>query len=106
MLLAGILWLERRFSSPVPACACLCLPVPACACRCLPVPAGAGWATVHPDSAYQRCPWVPVHMKLMRGAAAFGAAKMVYDQARKPENQAKLRSAVEKVRESRRTGSK
>lgn len=41
-------------------------------------------------------------MKLMRGAAAVGAAKMVYDQARKPENQAKLKSAVAKARESRR----
>lgn len=30
-----------------------------------------------------------------------GAAKMVYDQARKPENQAKLKSAVAKARESR-----
>lgn len=42
-----------------------------------------------------------VPMKLMRGAAALGAAKMVYDQARKPENQAKLRSAVAKAKESR-----
>lgn len=40
-------------------------------------------------------------MKLMRGAAALGAAKMVYDQARKPENQAKLKSAVAKAKESR-----
>lgn len=29
------------------------------------------------------------------------AAKMAYDQARKPENQAKLKSAVAKVKESR-----
>ena len=43
-----------------------------------------------------------VPMKLMKGAAAIGAAKMVYDQARKPENQAKLKSAVAKARESRR----
>lgn len=41
-------------------------------------------------------------MKLMRGAAALGAAKMVYGQARKPENQAKLKSAVAKAREARR----
>ena len=40
-------------------------------------------------------------MKLVRGAAALGAAKMVYDQARKPENQAKLKSAVAKAKESR-----
>ena len=40
-------------------------------------------------------------MKLMRGAAALSAAKMVYDQARKPENQAKLKSAVAKAKESR-----
>ena len=42
-----------------------------------------------------------VPMKLVRGAAALGAAKMVYDQARKPENQAKLKSAVAKAKESR-----
>jgi hypothetical protein len=41
-------------------------------------------------------------MKLMRGAAALSAAKMVYDQARKPENQAKLKSAVAKAQASRR----
>ena len=40
-------------------------------------------------------------MKLMRGAAALSAAKMVYDQARKPENQAKLKSAVAKAKEAR-----
>jgi hypothetical protein len=40
-------------------------------------------------------------MKLLRGAAAFSAVKMVYDQARKPENKAKLKSAVAKVKESR-----
>lgn len=40
-------------------------------------------------------------MKLMRGAAALSAAKLVYDQARKPENQAKLKSAVAKAKESR-----
>ncbi len=41
-------------------------------------------------------------MKLVRGAAALGAAKMVYDRARKPENQAKLRAAVAKAKDSRR----
>ena len=43
-----------------------------------------------------------VPMKFMRGAAVLSAAKMVYDQARKPENQARLKSAVAKARESRR----
>jgi len=42
-------------------------------------------------------------MKLVRGAAALGAAKMVYDQARKPENQARLRSAVAKAKASRKS---
>ena len=40
-------------------------------------------------------------MKLMRGAAALGAAKVVYDQARKPENQAKLKAAVDRAKASR-----
>ena len=40
-------------------------------------------------------------MKLMRGAAALSAAKVVYDQARKPENQAKLKAAATKLKESR-----
>jgi hypothetical protein len=40
-------------------------------------------------------------MKLMRIAALGGIAKVVYDQARKPENQARIRAAVEKARSSR-----
>ena len=40
-------------------------------------------------------------MKLLRGAAALSAAKMVYDQARRPENQARLKAAVAKARDSR-----
>lgn len=40
-------------------------------------------------------------MKLLRGAAALSAAKIVYSQARKPENQAKLKSAVARAKESR-----
>jgi hypothetical protein len=40
-------------------------------------------------------------MKLLRSATAIGIAKTVYDQARRPENQARLRDAVEKVRASR-----
>jgi hypothetical protein len=37
-------------------------------------------------------------VKLIRGAVAVGVAKKVYDVARKPENQARIRSAVSKVR--------
>jgi hypothetical protein len=37
-------------------------------------------------------------MKLMRGAAAIGIAKVALDQARKPENQAKIKDALAKVR--------
>jgi hypothetical protein len=37
-------------------------------------------------------------MKLMRSAAAIGLAKKVYDEARKPENQRRIREAVEKAR--------
>lgn len=44
-----------------------------------------------------------LRMKLVKGAAALGAAKLVYDQARKPENQAKLKSAVAKAKASRRS---
>jgi hypothetical protein len=40
-------------------------------------------------------------MKLLRSATAIGIAKTVYDQARKPENQARIKQAVEKVRASR-----
>ena len=41
-------------------------------------------------------------MKLMRTAVLAGAAKKLYDESRKPENQARIRSAVEKVRNRRR----
>jgi hypothetical protein len=37
-------------------------------------------------------------MKLMRSAAAIGIAKKVYDEARKPQNQARIRSAVDRMR--------
>jgi hypothetical protein len=40
-------------------------------------------------------------MKLMRSAAMAGVAKKVYDEARKPHNQAKIKSAVEKARARR-----
>jgi hypothetical protein len=41
-------------------------------------------------------------MKLMRAAGMASVAKMVYDQARKPENQARIKRAVAKARSSRR----
>lgn len=37
-------------------------------------------------------------MKLLRSAAAIGVAKKVYDEARKPENQRRIREGVDKVR--------
>ena len=37
----------------------------------------------------------------MKRAAVIGAAKMVYDQARKPENQARLKQVVAKAKEMR-----
>ncbi len=40
-------------------------------------------------------------MKLMRSAAAVAIAKRVYEEARKPHNQAKIRSAVDRVRARR-----
>jgi hypothetical protein len=43
-------------------------------------------------------------MKLMRTAAMAGVAKKVYDEARKPHNQQKIREAVAAVK-ARRSGS-
>lgn len=40
-------------------------------------------------------------MKIFRSAAALGIAKTVYDQARRPENQARIKDAVAKARASR-----
>jgi len=40
-------------------------------------------------------------MKIMRSAVLLGVAKKVYDESRKPENQARLRAAAEKVRQRR-----
>jgi hypothetical protein len=45
-------------------------------------------------------------MRLLRSAAAMGIAKVVYDQARKPENQARLRALVEKAKERRAGGAR
>ena len=44
-------------------------------------------------------------MKLMRTAAMAGVAKKVYDEARKPHNQQKIREAVASVK-ARRSGGK
>ncbi len=41
-------------------------------------------------------------MKLGRAVVAVGVAKKVYTEARKPENQARIRAAVDKVRARRR----
>ena len=41
-------------------------------------------------------------MNILKSAAAVAVARKVYDQARKPENQARLRSAVDKAREAAR----
>jgi hypothetical protein len=43
-------------------------------------------------------------MGMMKKAGLFGIAKMVYDQARKPENQAKIKQAVAKVQAQRKGG--
>jgi hypothetical protein len=37
-------------------------------------------------------------MKMLRSAAAIGIARKVYTEARKPENQARIKSAVDKAR--------
>jgi hypothetical protein len=40
-------------------------------------------------------------MKLMRTVAVFGIAKKVFDESRRPENRARIKSAVDKVRDRR-----
>ena len=40
-------------------------------------------------------------MKLLRSAAAIGLAKKLYVEARKPENQRRIREAVDKVKAKR-----
>lgn len=42
-------------------------------------------------------------MKLLRSAAAIALAKKLYDEARKPHNQRKIREAVDKVKTKRGT---
>jgi len=41
---------------------------------------------------------------MMKKAGALGVAKMVYNQARKPENQARIKKAVEQVKARRNQG--
>jgi hypothetical protein len=40
-------------------------------------------------------------MKLMRTAVLAGVAKKVYDESRKPENQARIQAALARMRERR-----
>lgn len=40
-------------------------------------------------------------MKLLRTAALVGVAKKLYDESRKPENQARIRAATDKLRARR-----
>ena len=40
-------------------------------------------------------------MKLLRSAAAIGVAKKLYNESRKPENQRRIREAVDKVKDKR-----
>lgn len=44
-------------------------------------------------------------MKLMRSAAAIGIAKRIYTEARKPENQRRIKQAVASVQARRSKGS-
>ena len=46
---------------------------------------------------------VPEGMKIGRSLAAAGIAKKLYDESRKPENRARVRAAVEKVKARRRS---
>jgi hypothetical protein len=47
--------------------------------------------------------WYPWGMKLMRSVAMAGIAKKLYDESRKPHNQAKIKQAVAKAKAKRRT---
>jgi hypothetical protein len=48
---------------------------------------------------------VPVGMKLMRSAAAIGIARKIYTEARKPENQRRIKQAVASMQARRGKGS-
>ena len=43
-------------------------------------------------------------MGIMRKAGALGVAKMVFDEARKPHNQAKIKQAMQAVKDRRNRG--
>ena len=45
--------------------------------------------------------WHCVAMGMAKKIAALGIAKKVYDEARKPHNQAKIKQALQKVQERR-----
>ncbi|WP_457205578.1 hypothetical protein [Nocardioides sp. P5_C9_2] len=43
-------------------------------------------------------------MGFMKKAGALGVAKMVFDEARKPQNQAKIKQALQQVKDRRNQG--
>jgi hypothetical protein len=43
-------------------------------------------------------------MGMMKKAGALGVAKMVFDEARKPHNQAKIKQAVQQLKDRRQQG--
>ena len=43
-------------------------------------------------------------MGILKKVAALGVAKKIYDEARKPENQAKMKQAVQKAKSRRNQG--
>jgi len=47
-----------------------------------------------------------LHMRIMRGAVAVGIARRLYVEARKPENQRRIKQAVDSMRnrQTRKTG--
>lgn len=47
------------------------------------------------------CGWQGCGMGMMKKAGAFAVAKKVYDEARKPHNQAKIKEAARKLQERR-----
>jgi hypothetical protein len=43
-------------------------------------------------------------MGFMKKAGALGVAKMVFDEARKPQNQAKIKQALQQIKDRRNQG--
>jgi hypothetical protein len=43
-------------------------------------------------------------MRLMRGAVAIGIARKIYTEARKPENQRRIKQAIEQIQAKRAAG--